>query len=195
MADSLPLFPLGQPLFPGIGLNLQIFEQRYLGLVRDCMREDSSFGIVAISSGGEVQDVPKTYAVGLEVKIIDWRQQNNGLLGITVLGERRFQIQSTQAADDGLLIAEVNWLQETDETANLAEDHFSGLEQLLRDLALHPSLDWLSLPEHLSAKELGWKLAQALPVSVESKIDLLGDSDPAQRIRKIQILVEQLSAI
>lgn len=176
-------------------MNLQIFEQRYLRLVRDCMRQESGFGIVAISSGGEVGEPPETYAVGLEVKIIDWRQQNNGLLGITVSGDRRFQIESAESSDEGLLMAEVIWLQETDEAPSLAEDSFNGLDQLLRELAQHPSLDWLTLPDQLSVQELGWKLAQALPISQESKIDLLGDSDPVRRIRKIQMLVEQLSVI
>ena len=51
MVDRLPLFPLGQPLFPGIRLDLQIFEQRYLRLVRKSMREDVAFGIVATEDG------------------------------------------------------------------------------------------------------------------------------------------------
>ena len=45
---EMPLFPLSGVLLPGGRMPLQIFEQRYLDLVRESMKSDSPFGIVWI---------------------------------------------------------------------------------------------------------------------------------------------------
>ena len=51
----LAMFPLQSALLPDEDLPLQIFEPRYVALVRDCMRDDDpSFGVVLISRGREV---------------------------------------------------------------------------------------------------------------------------------------------
>lgn len=194
MTERLPLFPLGQPLFPGICLQLQIFEQRYLRLVRESMRDDSAFGIVAIADGREVGAPPETCEFGLEVKIVDWCQQENGLLGVAVSGTRRFQILSTTLEEDNLLVADVGWLDEGVNHRSIPAESLDGLKKLLRDLAQHPALNWVELSEQLSEEELGWKLAQVLPVSLDNKISLLADSDLVRRLEKIQVLVDELSS-
>ena len=42
---EIPLFPLPMVLFPGGKLPLQIFEPRYLDMVKNCMREEIGFEI------------------------------------------------------------------------------------------------------------------------------------------------------
>ena len=54
MAD-LALFPLRTVLFPGGLLELKIFETRYLDLISRCLREQQSFGVVALKSGHEAR--------------------------------------------------------------------------------------------------------------------------------------------
>ena len=51
-----PLFPLSTVLFPYGRMHLQIFEQRYLDLVKNCMRNDSKFGVVLIREGSEINE-------------------------------------------------------------------------------------------------------------------------------------------
>ena len=55
MSETLPLFPLGTVLFPGLLLPLHIFEDRYRQLVRDLVSqpEPQRFGVVAIREGRE----------------------------------------------------------------------------------------------------------------------------------------------
>lgn len=50
------MFPLGAVLLPGESLSLQIFEPRYVALVRDCTdgRREPEFGVVLIARGHEV---------------------------------------------------------------------------------------------------------------------------------------------
>jgi hypothetical protein len=55
MSETLPLFPLGTVLFPGLLLPLHIFEERYRQLVRDLQTrpEPRRFGVIAIRQGRE----------------------------------------------------------------------------------------------------------------------------------------------
>lgn len=195
MNQVLPLFALGQPLFPGVCLNLQVFEQRYLRLVRDSMRNEQSFGIIA-NAQDEVpnpQDVSAVYHVGLEVNIVDWNQQDNGLLGISVQGDRRFSICSLDVEQDGLLIAETEVIEDDNVHDDITEEEFDGLKELLLELGKHPTLGWFECPEDMSGEALVWRLAQVLPVEVQAKVDLLADLDARGRLRKVQSMVEALS--
>ncbi len=51
---EIPLFPLPMVLFPGGKLPLQIFEPRYLDMVKNCMREEIGFGVILIEEGQQV---------------------------------------------------------------------------------------------------------------------------------------------
>ena len=55
MSQTLPLFPLGTVLYPGLLLPLHIFEERYRQLVRDLLNgpEPRRFGVIAIRRGRE----------------------------------------------------------------------------------------------------------------------------------------------
>ena len=52
---SLPLFPLNTVLFPEGLLSLQVFEVRYLDMIRKCQHADAPFGVVALQAGQEVR--------------------------------------------------------------------------------------------------------------------------------------------
>jgi hypothetical protein len=52
---TLPLFPLNTILFPGGHLPLQIFEVRYLDLVKRCIENGEAFGVVPLLEGSEVR--------------------------------------------------------------------------------------------------------------------------------------------
>ena len=53
MASIIPLFPLHTVLFPGTPIRLQVFENRYLDMIHDCMDQDLPFGVVLIKEGME----------------------------------------------------------------------------------------------------------------------------------------------
>jgi Lon protease-like protein len=85
MMSELPLFPLSGVLLPFGRIPLQIFEQRYLDLVRDCMKSGTDFGVVWIRRGEEVAQrgrvAPDLGDYGTCARIVDWDQLPNGLLG------------------------------------------------------------------------------------------------------------------
>jgi len=99
----LPLFPLDTVLFPGCILDLQLFEARYLDMISRCLKADHGFGVVRILQGLEVGPAATAFAgIGCEAVIRDWQQQPNGLLGIRVEGQRRFDIERTEVQADQL---------------------------------------------------------------------------------------------
>ena len=81
--NNLPVFPLGLVALPGTIHNLQIFESRYINMVKDCMENNHGFVIVfkkQLPSGD--YEISKK---GSYVEIIDFNNLPNGLLGICLL--------------------------------------------------------------------------------------------------------------
>ena len=110
MAQSLPLFPLHTVLVPGAALALRVFEPRYLDLVRDCGRNGSGFGVCLILDGREVGAPATPAAFGTEARIEDFDTGPDGLLHLRLRGERRFHALRTRVRDNGLVVADVDWL-------------------------------------------------------------------------------------
>lgn len=191
MSDWLPLFPLGQPLFPGIRLDLQIFEQRYLKLVKACLKEGSQFGICPIEDGSEVGVPAKIYSYGTEVEIVDWTQLDNGLLGITVLGGKRFRVIEQIVDPFGLRSAQVSYLPE--EESVFIPPEVSGLAEIYQELMLHKDI-CRRLPEfeEIDSSGLGFGLAQILPMSKEERLTCLTQLDSLARL---DFLVEHIELL
>ncbi|MFJ2712344.1 LON peptidase substrate-binding domain-containing protein [Pseudomonas sp. NPDC087346] len=189
---NLPLFPLNTVLFPGCNLDLQIFEARYLDMIGRCMKQGGGFGVVCILDGAEVGAAPEGFAlVGCEAKIIDFQQQDNGLLGIRVQGGRRFNVLRTEVQRDQLMLADVDWLDEEPEQPLQDED--ADLVALLKALAEHPMVEALNMGiEAHGQQSLANQLAYLLPFAEEDKIDLLQTDDPQRRLDAIQALLDEL---
>ena len=90
MNKSLPIFPLGIVVLPGNIQSLQIFELRYLKMIKDVMRGDNQFVISLLSNSN--QDI-SFKDKGTLVEIIDFNDLPNGLLGITVKGATRVVVE------------------------------------------------------------------------------------------------------
>lgn len=189
---SLALFPLNTVLFPGCTLDLQLFEARYLDMISRCMKKGESFGVVCILDGKEVGVAPQGYAlIGCEALIRDFKQQDNGLLGIRVEGGRRFRVLQADVQRDQLLVADVQWLQEPSE--NPLEEQDADLLALLEALAEHPMVASLDMGAHAEGQlALSNQLAYLLPFAEVDKIDLLQLDDPQQRLDAIQRLLDTL---
>ncbi len=186
---DIPLFPLHTVLFPDGYLKLRIFEQRYIDMVRECSLRDCSFGVCLIGES-EGTNLPANHMrVGTTAKICDFSTLEDGLLGITAHGGQKFIIQNTRMRDNGLLMAEVETLDETvavdvpDEYSVLTLITGRFMEQLGKN---YPTFQ----PQHLQdAHWVGYRLAELLPLDNLEKQVLLQISDPLERL---QILVELL---
>lgn len=156
---EIPLFPLPLVLFPGGRLELQIFEVRYLELVKNCMRSDSGFGIVMIEDGEQVlrgndQQLPAVSHYGTYVTIVDFDQRPNGMLGITVEGQVKFVIRDQYEETNRLMMAEVEYL-EMEGKAPLPEQH-EHLASLLDTLVQHEAVRNRDIEiDYSEAREVG----------------------------------------
>lgn len=190
--DSIDLFPLKTPLFPGVRLPLQIFEPRYLDMLSRCLKTGTGFGVVLIREGREVGQVPQVFATGVMANVIDWQHQPNGLLGIVVEGERKFRVRATEARADKLLTAQVDFLPL--EPALAIQEHHLALIDLVQQLSSHPAVANLGLPAIADARDLGWQLTQLLPLSNPDKMALLELADPWLRLDQLVERIDRLAA-
>ena len=183
-AATLPLFPLQTVLFPGGPLSLRIFEPRYLDLVRRCLKEQSVFGVVLILAGAEAGPVTSIAAIGTTARLVDFETLPDGLLGVACVGERRFRVLRHWREDDGLNLAEVEYLQESAPCA-LPPDlaHFG---ELLRELLPRLGSDYT----HVEARyeDAAWvsnRWAEILPLAPGAKQSLLELDDTHERLRQV----------
>ena len=98
MTDTLPLFPLGTVLFPGLLLPLHIFEERYRQLVQDLLDgpEPRRFGVIAIRKGREtgIEGVSSLYEVGCTATLRETEEHDDGGFDLVTVGTQRFRLDA-----------------------------------------------------------------------------------------------------
>lgn len=192
MLNNTPLFPLNTVLFPGGILPLRIFEPRYLDMVSESMRTNSGFGVCLISDGNEVGTPAECHAIGTLARIIDFRKEEDGLLGITVRGEQRFRIYNKRIRENGLLEGDIRII------GNPDEEEVPVRYQLLSDLLLQ-IVEKYKLPyqseneKFLDADWVSCRLAELLPLALDDKQSLLETDDPLVRLEQIQSAIERIT--
>lgn len=182
------LFPLPTVIFPDGIMQLRIFEPRYVGLVAMCMKGATGFGICAqrpSNSGGFC--APNR--VGTLVEIVDFDRLDDGCLGITVEGRRRFNVLSTRQADNGLWWGTVEFIREGVDVDCPSE--FETLKHVAAALVEQAGTPWSArTADYDSAGWLSARLTELLPFDPATKHMLLATSDPVERLRHIRPLVQ-----
>ncbi|MCU0513983.1 MAG: LON peptidase substrate-binding domain-containing protein [Anaerolineae bacterium] len=90
---ELPLFPLNSVLFPGMPLQLHIFEERYKLMINECIDKQSPFGVVLIESGAEaLGPLAKPHIIGCSAGITRVQRLPFGRMNIVAKGMQRFRI-------------------------------------------------------------------------------------------------------
>ena len=187
-SQTIPLFPLGVVLFPGGPLKLRIFEARYVDMVGRCMREEQPFGVALLVEGQEAGGPALTAPIGTSARIVDFERLKDGLLGITAIGERSFQIVSRQRQADGLNLAQVDWLPAEAPASVPAEG--AHLVKLLQYALpqLQPLYD-LSTAQYHDAGWVSARLVEILPLPLPEKQRCLEMGEPLSRLRHLCSLV------
>ncbi len=193
--SPLPLFPLSAVLLPGGRMPLQIFEQRYLDLVRESMKTGEPFGLVWIRRGAEVAQrgraAPDLGDWGTSARIVDWDQLPNGLLGITIEGERRFDLFETSTRSNGLVVGEVEFRAAPEPVPMVPA--WDSMREVLQSLETHPHVQRMNLSvDYDNAWDIAYALAQLLPLEEALKYELLGIDDAAELMSELDILLNQI---
>ena len=189
---KIPLFPLNTVLFPEGKLQLRIFEPRYVDMISESLRTDTGFGICLIREGEEAGQPAAFFPMGTYARIIDWDQLSDGLLGVTVEGQRRFKVESSELRKDNLRVGEITWLDEDDDILPVS---YQGFSDLLKEIANRYELPLMEEPERFD--EANWvseRLAELLPFELSAKQELLEMDNALRRFDYIQALLEKIDA-
>jgi len=92
LPENIAIFPLSNAVFfPRTVLPLNIFENRYIQLVSDCMKEQRLFGMIQPKKRSA--DKPEVYRVGCLGKIVSFNETSDKRFIITLSGIIRFRIK------------------------------------------------------------------------------------------------------
>ncbi|MDR7049407.1 Lon protease-like protein [Duganella sp. 3397] len=197
---SIPLFPLNTTLFPDGHLPLQVFEVRYLDMVKRCIGQDEQFGVVCLLEGSEtrVPDQQDTLSGGgTMARITECVTPMPGLLQISCVGTTRFQVRSAHQLKHGLWMADVDILAEDMVVPVPAEqqDVANALGSLIRSLQKKQiSISKMPLSPPYRLDEAGWvanRWCELLRLPQEEKQRLLLQENPVLRLELIQDVLSE----
>lgn len=195
---NLPLFPLNNCLFPDGILSLNIFEIRYLKMIKKVSDERGCFGIVLLKHGLETNRPGETeefYGMGTKARIVRFETLQPTLFAISVKGEARFKINATSKGRYSLWSAEASEVR-SDSIVRIPES-ISRLSSYLKDVfdshgnKMFP-LGWEMSDVDDRFHDAGWvanRWAELLPIGAEQKQNLLEEMDPLVRLKKIDSIV------
>jgi hypothetical protein len=186
VTEPLPLFPLGNVLFPGLVLPLHIFEPRYRALVAQLISapEDTAreFGVVAIREGREVgaDGVRALHPVGCTATLQAVEPYEDGRFDIVTLGTRRFRLDAVDPTAAPYLVATVDFL---DEPAGSGADLLAPrvASAFLRYRAMLGGDDAVELPDEPTV--LSYLVAAAVVADLADKQAMLEAPTTADRLR------------
>src|ERR1044071_1550718 len=175
--ETIALFPLRVVLFPGGPLKLRIFETRYVDMVRRAMREQQPFGVALLLEGQEAGGPAVSAEIGTTARIVDFEPLQDGLLGITTIGERSFRIVSRSRQADGLNLAKVVWLPVAEPVPVPAES--MDLVELLRYALprMEPAYD-LTAARYEDADWVSARLVEIFPLPLLEQQHCLEMTEP-----------------
>lgn len=183
---EITLFPLQTVLFPEASLPLRLFEQRYLDMAKECLKEELPFGVCLIASGEEVGAPAEPHEVGTLARIVDWDMPQLGVLNVTTLGGERFVIRERWATPKGLLRAVVDVLPE-ESPAGIAGEHARLVPLLKRvmDEVTSQGGTLGSEPRLHDAAWVAWRFCELLPLPSALKQDLLEMDSHHERLSEV----------
>jgi hypothetical protein len=190
----LALFPLRTVLFPGGVLPLRVFEQRYIELVRDCVRDARPFGVCLIVEGAEVMrsdGAPAAFeAIGTLARITDFDLTETGILHIRTQGESRFRVLAHAVEANGLVSAEAAAID--DEPALPLPADAAPLAHLVERIASRVGARDFPAPLRLDdASWVGYRLAEALPLPPGIRQRMLEINDALVRLQVLRQFLQQ----
>src|SRR4051794_22025097 len=200
---TLPMFPLGTVLFPGMPLPLHVFEPRYRGMTRDLLDGDREFGVVLIERGSEVGGGDQRFELGTMARIVEAAETEDGRWALIAVGVRRLRVidwlpedpypraevvelddPSPDPDDDGRFAAALASAERTVRRA------VALLTELAEDAPVGPGFELVEDPRVAS-----WQLAALTPIGPADRLRILAVDDPADRLLLVAELAEDAASM
>lgn len=193
---TLPLFPLGTVLVPGARLPLQIFEPRYVSLLKDLVEAQDErppvFGVIAIREGHEVGElsVRELHVVGCGAQLAQVASLGGNRFLIIAVGTDRFRLNAVDpTAETPYVTADVTWLPEVEGDAEVVADLARRLRAELAAFRSLVAADEDALPDDASG--LSYAVAQQVPLELADRQYLLECPDTESRLHLALRLVHR----
>jgi uncharacterized protein len=195
---SLPLFPLGGTLMPGMRLPLQVFEDRYVALLRhliDSDGEELGFGVLAIRHGYEVGDRSnELYAVGCLAVLDRVVQVTPGLFLVLTHGTRRFRLDTVdESAGTPWTTGKVTWLEDRPGDESQIPALAEAVRELVQVHGITVGLEMMAPPDD---KDLvAYWAAESLDLDRDDRQRLLEVSETSVRLALVRRMGQRESAL
>jgi len=193
LPNEIPVFPLSNAIFfPRTILPLNIFEDRYLQLVDDCMKGNRIFGMVQPRNSKSAS--PEVYNIGCLGKIISFNETTDKRFIITLLGLTRFKIKKELKKGKLYRIFEVDYSEflddlkvKKDETLNSEKKNLLNKIQIFFEKINYPvkysELSKLDLDELIS------NVSMISPFSIEEKQKLIETKKIDNKIKVLNEII------
>lgn len=200
---SLPLFPLGSVLFPGMLLPLHIFEPRYRLMLQRSLQDDQPFGIVLIKAGVEVGGSAEPHHVGTAARVVGTTPLPGGRSFIIARGERRFEIDRIDAEREPYLVGQVRYLEEdtgagtpAEALADRAADAYGQyLTGILATSADAPTDLPLAELREGTPSDVSYRIAGGLGIDAAERQRLLETEATGARLESVLRLLDRENAL
>jgi hypothetical protein len=191
----LPIFPLsGVLLLPDGKLPLNIFEPRYLDMVRDAMAGDRMIGMVQPVRADDSSAAPKVYQIGGAGRITTFKETDDDRLLITLTGVSRFAIAEELDTTTHYRQVVADWQPFDGDRQHQADAPGVDRARLLMALRAYLELEQIPAEWDAIAKAatgpLITSLAMICPFGASEKQALLEAPDLLERSRILTALVE-----
>ena len=195
LPNIISIFPLSNAIFfPRTILPLNIFEDRYLQLVDDCMKGNRMFGMVQPRNRKDLS--PEVYNVGCLGKIISFNETSDKRFIISLAGLTRFRIKKELKKEKLYRIFEVDYSEflndlefKKDESFILEKNNLLKIIQFFFEKINYPvkynELSKLDLDELIS------NVSMISPFSTEEKQKLI---ETKKIDNKIKVLSEIINS-
>jgi Lon protease-like protein len=194
---ELPIFPLsGAVVMPGVQLPLNIFEPRYLNMVKDVLATDHLIGMIQPRSDTGFAQTPEIHRVGCAGRITSYSETNDGRIVLVLTGICRFGVRGELDAPRGYRRVTPAWERFAadfhDEEAKLADR-----ETFLTSLKDYANMRGVEIPwddvEKMGDAELINLLCAHLPLEPEDKQALIETLDLRDRAALMRGLMDMSS--
>ena len=189
--ESVPLFPLKSIVLPGGIFPLRIFERRYIDMVKNCIKDETGFCIVLVRNDTKDKYIDDIYNYGCYVKITDWNQLEDGLLGITVEGQSKVQILNSKLNDNNLLCGNIEL--RSDEKEYMIPQKYIILSKFYKKI--YPGIkNFISYKNerYSDASWIGFRLTECLPLDSHVKNQLIAINNGIERLEKLDEIINKV---
>ncbi len=153
-------------------------------MVKNCIKNDTGFCIVLVRSDSGDKYIDDIYNYGCYVKITDWNQLEDGLLGITIEGLSKIHVLNSKINDSNLLCGTIEEI--PDEKEYMIPQKYLILSKFYKKI--YPGIkNFINYKNerYSDASWVGFRLTECLPLDSHTKNKLIAINNGIERLEKL----------